>query len=98
MNIQLHKLLNLIIFTRTTEVYMFIMNKIIVVIVFFTNKRHMRIYISAFYIYLYMYVRKCISINNRVGEGLETAWAGQRVILLTVNGFYKIIMNFLIFF
>ena len=32
MNIQLHKFLNLIIFTRTTEVYMY---KIIVVIDFF---------------------------------------------------------------
>ena len=32
----------------------------------------------------------CVIINNRVGERLETAWAGQRVMLLTVNGYYKI--------
>ena len=35
-----------------------------------------------------------MTIDNRVGEGLETAWAGQRVMLLTVNGYYKIITNF----
>ena len=38
------------------------------------------------------------SIDNRVGEGLETARAGQRVMLLTVNGYYKLITNFSIFF